>query len=118
MQEDWLLVTDIGTVLTVPMTSNTAVEAFPGNVLVPVESAGLDKDSVAVVTQLGPVSRECLDPYPAGPSADQDRRGRASGHGRLSGREALSRRSATRGAALLALAVGATLSALAPEVTP
>jgi mRNA interferase MazF len=66
MQEDWLLATEIGTVLVVPFTSNTALEAFPGNVLVPVESSGLDKDSVAVVSQLGPVSREFLDPFPAG----------------------------------------------------
>lgn len=66
MQEDWLLATDIGTVLVVPLTSNTALEAFPGNVLVPVEASGLDKDSVAVVSQIGPVSREFLDPYAAG----------------------------------------------------
>ncbi len=66
VQEDWLLATDIGTALVVPLTSNTTLEAFPGNVLVPAEASGLDKDSVAVVSQLGPVSREFLDPYPAG----------------------------------------------------
>lgn len=66
MQEDWLLATDIATVQVVPLTSNTALEAFPGNVLVPVEASGLDKDSVAVVSQVGPVSREFLDPYPVG----------------------------------------------------
>jgi mRNA interferase MazF len=65
-QDDWLLATDIRTVLVVPLTSNTGLEAFPGNVLVPAESSGLDKDSVAVVSQVGPVSREFLDPYPAG----------------------------------------------------
>lgn len=65
-QESWLLATDISTVLVVPLTSNTALEAFPGNVLVPVDVSGLDKDSVAVVSQLGPVSREYLDPYPVG----------------------------------------------------
>lgn len=66
MQEDWLLATDITTVLVVPLTSNVALEAFPGNVLVPREASNLDKESVAVVSQLGPVSREFLDPYPAG----------------------------------------------------
>lgn len=66
LQENWLLATRINTVLVVPLTSNTGLEAFPGNVLIPVEASGLSKDSVAVVSQLGPVSREFLDPYPAG----------------------------------------------------
>lgn len=66
LQDDWLLATDIATVLVVPLTSNTTLEAFPGNVLLPAEASGLDKDSVAVVSQLGPVSREFLDPYAAG----------------------------------------------------
>ncbi|WP_353827316.1 type II toxin-antitoxin system PemK/MazF family toxin [Agromyces sp. SYSU T0242] len=66
MQEDWLLATRIATVLVVPLTSNVALEAFPGNVLVPVDAAGLEKDSVAVVSQIGPVSREFLDAFPVG----------------------------------------------------
>lgn len=66
MQEDWLLATDIRTALVVPLTSNTALEAFPGNVLVAAEASGLEKDSVAVVSQLGPVSREFIEPHPAG----------------------------------------------------
>lgn len=66
MQEDWLLATEIATVLVVPLTSNVALEAFPGNVLVSADASGLEKDSVAVVSQLGPVSREFLDPYPVG----------------------------------------------------
>lgn len=66
MQEDWLLATDIRTALVVPLTSNTALAAFPGNVLVTGEASGLAKDSVALVSQLGPVSREFLEPYPAG----------------------------------------------------
>ncbi|WP_417563342.1 type II toxin-antitoxin system PemK/MazF family toxin [Microbacterium sp.] len=64
MQEDWLLATTIATVLVVPLTSNIALEPFPGNVLVPSDASGLERDSVAVVSQLGPVSREYLDPYP------------------------------------------------------
>ena len=66
VQDDWLLATQIATVLVVPLTSNVAIEAFPGNVLVPVDASGLDKDSVAVVSQVGPVSREFLEPYPVG----------------------------------------------------
>ena len=66
LQQDWLLATDIQTVLVVPLTSNTALEAFPGNVMVPRETSGLEKDSVANVTQLGAVSREYLDPFPVG----------------------------------------------------
>ncbi|HEV7949519.1 MAG TPA: type II toxin-antitoxin system PemK/MazF family toxin [Glaciihabitans sp.] len=66
MQEDWLLATEISTVLVVPLTSNVALEAFPGNVLIPVDASGLDEDSVAVVSQIGPVSREFLEPFSAG----------------------------------------------------
>lgn len=66
LQENWLLATDINTVLVVPLTSNTDQEAFPGNVLVPAEVAGLPKDSVALVTQLSPVSRELLEPHAIG----------------------------------------------------
>ncbi|WP_026533641.1 type II toxin-antitoxin system PemK/MazF family toxin [Arthrobacter sp. H14] len=66
VQEDWLLATQIATVLVVPLTSNVALEAFPGNVLIPVDASGLGKDSVAVVSQVGPVTREFLEPYPVG----------------------------------------------------
>ena len=66
LQEDWLLDTRIETVLVVPLTSNTTLEGFPGNVLVPAAASGLDRDSVANVSQFGPVGREFLDPYPAG----------------------------------------------------
>lgn len=61
-----MLATQIATVLVVPLTSNVALEAFPGNVLIPVDASGLDKDSIAVVSQIGPVSREFLEPYPVG----------------------------------------------------
>lgn len=66
LQDDWLTATHIGTVVVVPLTSNTALDVFPGNVLIPAESSGLSKDSVAVVSQIGSVGREFLDPYPAG----------------------------------------------------
>jgi mRNA interferase MazF len=66
LQEDWLLATAIATVLVVPLTSSVALEGFPGNVLVPMDASGLGRDSVAVVSQLGPVSRHFVDPYPVG----------------------------------------------------
>jgi mRNA interferase MazF len=66
VQDDWLLKTRINTVLVVPLTSNTALEVFPGNTLIPAEISGLTKDSVANVSQTGPVSREFLEPHPAG----------------------------------------------------
>lgn len=65
-QDDWLLATSINTILVIPLTSNLAQEAFPGNVLIPAIASGLDKDSVALVTQLGPVSREYIQPFAAG----------------------------------------------------
>ena len=64
-QEDWLLATPMNTVQVIPLTSNLALEAFPGNVLIPAVASGLEKDSVALVTQLGPVSREYLQPFAA-----------------------------------------------------
>ncbi|HEU0257228.1 MAG TPA: type II toxin-antitoxin system PemK/MazF family toxin [Microbacteriaceae bacterium] len=66
LQEEWLLATNIETVLVVPLTSNTRLAEFPGNVLIPAEVSGLAKHSVAVVSQVGPVRREFLEPYPAG----------------------------------------------------
>ncbi|KHK95145.1 elongation factor GreAB [Microbacterium mangrovi] len=66
LQDDWLLATSINTVLVVPLTSNLAQEGLPGNVFVPAAASGLDRDSVALVTQLGPVSREYIQPFPVG----------------------------------------------------
>lgn len=60
------MASEIATVLVVPLTSNVTLEGFPGSVLIPIEASGLDKDSVAIVSQLGPVSREYVDPYPVG----------------------------------------------------
>ena len=70
LQDDWLLASSIATVVVVPLTSNTRLAAFPGNVLIPSEASGLEKDSVAVVSQIGPVSREYIDPYPVGALAN------------------------------------------------
>ncbi|WP_233198502.1 MULTISPECIES: type II toxin-antitoxin system PemK/MazF family toxin [unclassified Cryobacterium] len=66
VQEDWLLATNVATVQVVPLTSHLGLKAFPGNVLIPAEASGLERDSVAVVSQVSPGSREFLEPYPAG----------------------------------------------------
>lgn len=66
VQDDWLNASAVSTLLVVPLTSNVALERFPGNVLVPAEAVGLDKDSVAVVSQIGPVDRDFVDPYRVG----------------------------------------------------
>ncbi|WP_062464160.1 type II toxin-antitoxin system PemK/MazF family toxin [Demequina soli] len=66
LQADWLLATEIATVLVVPLTSNVRLGDFPGNVRVPRDATGLDRDSVALVSQVGPVGREFVDPFPVG----------------------------------------------------
>jgi len=66
VQDNWLLASDVATVLVVPLTSNLDLEPFPGNALVPSVASGLTRDSVAVVSQLGPVSREFIDPFAVG----------------------------------------------------
>jgi mRNA interferase MazF len=48
------------TVLAVTLTSNLALVAAPGNVLIPGKTAGLPKDSVANVTQVVTLDRDFL----------------------------------------------------------
>jgi len=50
----------IGTVVCVPLTSNTAWADAPGNVLLPGKAAGLPKDSVANVSQIIALDRSVL----------------------------------------------------------
>jgi mRNA interferase MazF len=66
VQDDWLLSTTINTVIVAPMTTNARWESLPGNVRVPREASGLPEDSVVNVSQVGSVSREFVDPFPAG----------------------------------------------------
>lgn len=49
------------TVTVVALTSNARRAAQPGNVAIPGELAGLDRDSVANVTQLASVDKHDLD---------------------------------------------------------
>ena len=48
------------TVVCVPLTSNLAWEAAPGNTLVPAKATGLPKDSVANASQLFAIDRSFL----------------------------------------------------------
>ncbi|MDR0481966.1 MAG: type II toxin-antitoxin system PemK/MazF family toxin [Cellulomonadaceae bacterium] len=66
IQEDWLTDSRINTVVVVPLTSNTRLAAFPGNALIPSLASGLPADSVAVVSQVGPVDREFIEPFAVG----------------------------------------------------
>jgi mRNA interferase MazF len=51
----------IGTVICVPLTSNLKWADAPGNVALPARSTGLEKDSVANVSQLVTLDREVLE---------------------------------------------------------
>jgi mRNA interferase MazF len=45
------------TVLTIPLTSNIAREAVPGNVRLPARKTGLPKTSVAIASQVMPTNK-------------------------------------------------------------
>lgn len=66
IQDDWLTESANATIVLIPFTSQVRLQVFPGNVFIPAATSGLGKDSVAVIPQLGPVSREFIDPYPVG----------------------------------------------------
>ena len=51
----------IATVVCVPLSSNLKWQAAPGNVLIEAKLSGLPKDSVANVSQIVTLDRECLD---------------------------------------------------------
>jgi mRNA interferase MazF len=50
----------IATVICVPLTSNLRWETAPGNVILPAQSTGLPKDSVANVSQIIALDRSVL----------------------------------------------------------
>jgi mRNA interferase MazF len=49
------------TVTVVVLTSTARLASLPGNVAIPVEISGLDRDSVVNVTQVATVDREALE---------------------------------------------------------
>lgn len=59
------------TVLTVAVTSNTGVATYPGNVFLPASATGLAKDSAVNVTQIVTLDRATLEgQQPAGKMPD------------------------------------------------
>ncbi len=56
----------LATTVVAALTSNTALAAMPGNVLLPAFVTGLARDSVVNVTALATVDRRTLDAHPAG----------------------------------------------------
>ncbi|WP_435081066.1 type II toxin-antitoxin system PemK/MazF family toxin [Clavibacter michiganensis] len=66
IHDDWLNESGVATIVLIPFTSQVRLQAFPGNVFIPAAASGLDKDAVAVVPQIGPVSRESIEPHPVG----------------------------------------------------
>lgn len=57
VQSDAFNLSEIATVVVVPLTSNLALGRFPGNVVLPSKATGLPKDSVANVSQVTTVDR-------------------------------------------------------------
>lgn len=51
----------IATVVCVPLSSNLKWQAAPGNVLIEAKASGLPKDSVANVSQIVTLDRNCFD---------------------------------------------------------
>jgi mRNA interferase MazF len=57
VQSDAFNLSEIATVVVVPLTSNLSLEQFPGNVSLSAKSTGLPTDSVANVSQITTVDR-------------------------------------------------------------
>ena len=60
VQDDTFTRSRIGTVVVVPLTTNSALGGAPGNVYVVKEDSGLSKDSVIVVSQLYAIDKRRL----------------------------------------------------------
>lgn len=61
VQCDALNRSKVATVLCVPLTSQLEWADAPGNVLLRARDSGLDHDSVANVSQVGPIDRDYFD---------------------------------------------------------
>jgi mRNA interferase MazF len=57
VQSDAFNLSEIATIVVVPLTSNLSLERFPGNVSLSAKSTGLTKDSIANVSQITTVDR-------------------------------------------------------------
>ena len=60
IQGDAINQSRIATVICVPLTSNLKWAAAPGNVKLTAQESGLDRDSVAQVTLVLAIDRDCL----------------------------------------------------------
>jgi mRNA interferase MazF len=60
MQSDAFNQSRISTVIVVALTTNLRLIDGPGNVLVPARASGLSRDSVANVSQILTIDRDCL----------------------------------------------------------
>lgn len=60
VQEDTFNKSRLATVAVAVITSESRYAAMPGNVLLPADKAGLDRDSVVNVTQVAPIDRSWL----------------------------------------------------------
>jgi mRNA interferase MazF len=60
IQEDMFTISNIQTVIVAIITSNLALAAAPGNVLLPKKSTGLSKDSVVNVSQVLTIDKSFL----------------------------------------------------------
>jgi mRNA interferase MazF len=60
VQSDAFNLSQIATVVVVPLTSNLGLGRFPGNVTLPSKATGLPKDSVANVSQITTIDRSQL----------------------------------------------------------
>jgi mRNA interferase MazF len=60
VQSDAFNLSEIATVVVVPLTSNLGFERFPENVLLAARATGLPKDSVANVSQVTTIDRRQL----------------------------------------------------------
>lgn len=63
LQDNWLNDSAINSVIVIPLTSNISHQRFPGNVFISSAASVLERDSVALVTQVGAVSKEFLEPH-------------------------------------------------------
>ena len=61
IQSDSLNKSRLGTTLVIPITTNTALADYRGNVLVSSENSGLPKDSVALCSQIMVVDKARLE---------------------------------------------------------
>lgn len=61
MQADAFNLSRIATTVGVALSSNLRLIDSPGNVLIPARTAGLSKDSVAIVSQLVTIDRRFLE---------------------------------------------------------